>query len=35
MSLWLAIPLGAGIIAVLLTLIRRRSSSDTTLHIDH
>jgi hypothetical protein len=35
MSLWLAIPFGAGIIAVLINLIRRRTSSGTTLHIDH
>jgi hypothetical protein len=35
MSLWFAIPLGAGIIAVLVTLIRSRTSSDTSLHIDH
>ena len=34
MSLWFAIPLGAGIIAVLVTLMSR-TSSDTSLHIDH
>jgi hypothetical protein len=36
MSLWFTIPLGAGILAILITLIRRRgASSVTTLHIDH
>jgi hypothetical protein len=35
MSVWLAIPFGAGIIAVLIILIRRRTTSGTTLHIDH
>jgi hypothetical protein len=36
MSLLLTIPLGAGIFAILITLIRRRgASSVTTLHIDH
>jgi hypothetical protein len=36
MPFWFAIPLGAGFLAVLITLIRRRgTSSVTTLHIDH
>jgi hypothetical protein len=35
MSLWFTIALGVGIIAVLITVIRRRTSSVTTLHIDH
>ncbi len=35
MSLWLAIPFGAAIIAVLINMIRRRASGGTTLHIDH
>jgi hypothetical protein len=35
MSLWLTIPLAAGLIAVLVALIKRRSSNVTALHIDH
>jgi hypothetical protein len=34
MSLWLTIPLGVGIIAVLIRLIKRISGI-TALHIDH
>jgi hypothetical protein len=35
MALWLMIALGVVIIAVLITVIWRRRSSVTTLHIDH
>jgi hypothetical protein len=35
MSLWLTIPVGVGIIAVLITLFKRRTSAVTTLRIDH
>jgi len=35
MSLWLAIPIGVGIIAVVIALIKRRASSMTTLHIEN
>jgi hypothetical protein len=35
MSIWLAIPLAVGIIAVLITVITRRTSGVTTLHIGH
>jgi hypothetical protein len=35
MSVWLTILLGVGIIAVLIAVLKRRSSSVTTLHIDH
>jgi len=35
MSVWFAIPLGVGIIAVLIAVIRRRASNVTKLHIDH
>ena len=35
MSLWMTIALGVGIISVLSTVIKRRSSGVTTLHIDH
>jgi len=35
MSLWLTIPLGGGIIAAIIAVIKRHSSSVTTLHIDH
>jgi hypothetical protein len=35
MSFWLTIPLGVGIIAVIIALIKRRGSSVTGLHIDH
>jgi hypothetical protein len=35
MAFWLTIALGVGIIAVLITVIKRRRSSVTTLHIDH
>jgi hypothetical protein len=35
MSLWLAIPLGVGIVLVLIAVVRRRSSGVTTLHIEH
>jgi hypothetical protein len=35
MSLWLTISLGIGIIAVFVTVIKRRTSRVTTLHIDH
>jgi hypothetical protein len=35
MALWLTIPLGAGIIAVLIAVVKRRASNVTTLHIDH
>jgi hypothetical protein len=34
MSLWLTIPLGVGIVAVLIAVIKRRASSVTSLHID-
>jgi hypothetical protein len=34
MSLWLTIPLGGAIIAVIVAVIRRRASRVTTLHID-
>jgi len=35
MSLWFTIPLGVGIIAVLIAVIKRRTSGVTMLHIDH
>jgi hypothetical protein len=36
MALWLTIALGLGIVAVLIGVVkRRRTSSVTTLHIDH
>jgi len=35
MSLWSTIPLGVGLIAVLIPLIKRRTSSVTALHLDH
>jgi hypothetical protein len=35
MSLLLTIPLGAGILAVLITVIKGRTSRVTTLRIDH
>ena len=34
MSVWLTIPLGLGIIAVIVAVIKRRASSVTGLHID-
>jgi hypothetical protein len=34
MSLWLTIPLGVGILAVIIAVIARRASSVTALHID-
>jgi hypothetical protein len=34
MSIWLTIPLGVGIIAVLIAVIRGRSSGVTALRID-
>ena len=34
MSLWLTIPLGVTIIAVLIAVIKRRTSGVTMLHID-
>jgi hypothetical protein len=35
MSVWLAIPVVVAIIAVLITVIKRRGARVTTLHIDH
>ena len=35
MSLWLAIPLGVAIVAVVVAVIERRTSRVTTVHIDH
>jgi hypothetical protein len=35
MSLWLTIPLGVGIIAVIIAVIKRRASNVVGLHIDH
>ena len=35
MSLWSTIPLGVGIITVLIALIKGRTSNVTALHIDH
>jgi hypothetical protein len=35
MSLWLVIPLGIGIVAILIAVIKRRGSSVTELRIDH
>jgi hypothetical protein len=35
MSLWLAIPLGVGLVAILIALIKGRTSGGTALHIDH
>jgi hypothetical protein len=35
MSLWFAIPLGVGILAVLIAVVTRRRSGVTTLHIKH
>jgi len=35
MSLWFTIPLGVGIIAAIIAVIKRRGSSVTTLRIDH
>ena len=35
MSLWLTVPLGVAIIAVVVSFIKRRTSRVTTLHIDH
>jgi hypothetical protein len=35
MSLWLLVPLGIGILAVLIAVIKRRASNVTSLRIDH
>ena len=35
MALWLTIPIGVGIIAVLIGVIKRHASGVTSLHIDH
>jgi len=35
MALWLTIPIGVGIIAVLIAVIKRHASGVTSLHIDH
>jgi hypothetical protein len=35
MSPWLTIPLGVGFIAFLMTVVKRRASGATALHIDH
>jgi len=35
MAFWLTIALGVGIFVFLITVIKRRTSSVTTLHIDH
>jgi hypothetical protein len=35
MSLWLTIPLGVGIIGVLMAVFTRRTGGVTALHIDH
>jgi hypothetical protein len=35
MSLWLTIPLAVAIIAVIVVVIKRRTSRVTSLHIDH
>jgi len=35
MSLWLTIPLGVGIMTILIAVIKRRASGVTSLHIDH
>ena len=34
MSLWLTIPLGVGVFAVIIAVIKGRASSVTALHID-
>jgi hypothetical protein len=34
MSLWLTIPLGVAVIAVIVAVIKRRTSRVTALHID-
>jgi hypothetical protein len=34
MSLWLTIPLGVGVLAAIIAVIRSRPSSVTALHID-
>jgi hypothetical protein len=34
MSVWLTIPLGIGLIALIVAVIQRRASSVTGLHID-
>jgi hypothetical protein len=35
MSLWLTLPLGVAIIALLIVLVKRGGSGATALHIDH
>jgi hypothetical protein len=35
MSIWLAVPLAAGLVAALVAVIKRRASGVTSLHIDH
>jgi hypothetical protein len=35
MSLWLAVPLGVGIIVAIIVVLARRASRVTTLRIDH
>jgi hypothetical protein len=35
MSIWLTVPLAAGVIGTLVAVIKRRASSVTSLHIDH
>lgn len=35
MSVWFTIPLGLGIIVVIIAVIKRRASRVTGLHIDH
>ena len=35
MSLWSTIPLGVGIIGVVIAVVKRRTSGVATLHIDH
>jgi hypothetical protein len=35
MSIWLTVPLAAGVVGALVAVIRRRTSGVTSLHIDH
>ena len=35
MSLWLTIPLAVAVVALVVAVIKRRTSRVTTLHIDH
>jgi hypothetical protein len=35
MSIWLAVPLAAGVVGALVAVVKRRESRVTSLHIDH